>query len=73
MAKNTVLFLSVFFVLFTDKPKTTHYPERFLRCCIDLEVFSFPGKMFPTRGDVHIAPFTDDALYMEHFGKSNFW
>ncbi|XP_065165183.1 histone-arginine methyltransferase CARMER [Atheta coriaria] len=31
------------------------------------------GKMFPSRGDLHIAPFTDDALYMEQFGKANFW
>ena len=31
------------------------------------------GKMFPTRGDIHIAPFTDDSLYMEHYSKSNFW
>ena len=32
-----------------------------------------PGKMFPTRGDLHVAPFFDDALYMEHFSKANFW
>ena len=31
------------------------------------------GKMFPTRGDLYVAPFTDDALYMEHYGKSSFW
>ncbi|XP_049805040.1 probable histone-arginine methyltransferase CARMER isoform X2 [Schistocerca nitens] len=31
------------------------------------------GKMFPTRGDLHIAPFTDDNLYMEQFNKANFW
>jgi len=29
--------------------------------------------MFPTRGDLHIAPFTDDAMYIEHFSKANFW
>ena len=29
--------------------------------------------MFPTTGDLHIAPFFDDALYMEHFSKANFW
>jgi hypothetical protein len=32
-----------------------------------------PGRMFPTRGDLHIAPFTDDSLYMEQFNKANFW
>ncbi|XP_058788875.1 histone-arginine methyltransferase CARMER isoform X2 [Phymastichus coffea] len=31
------------------------------------------GRMFPTRGDLHIAPFTDESLYMEQFNKSNFW
>lgn len=29
--------------------------------------------MFPTRGDLHIAPFTDESLYMEQFNKANFW
>lgn len=29
--------------------------------------------MFPTQGDLHIAPFTDEALYMEQFSKANFW
>lgn len=33
----------------------------------------FTGKMFPTVGDLHVAPFTDDALYMEQFNKANFW
>ncbi|XP_076353690.1 histone-arginine methyltransferase CARMER-like isoform X2 [Tachypleus tridentatus] len=31
------------------------------------------GKMFPTRGDLHIAPFTDAALFMEQINKANFW
>ncbi|XP_066996970.2 histone-arginine methyltransferase CARMER isoform X2 [Anabrus simplex] len=31
------------------------------------------GVMFPSRGDLHIAPFTDDNLYMEQFNKANFW
>ncbi|KAK2718669.1 hypothetical protein QYM36_005863 [Artemia franciscana] len=31
------------------------------------------GKMFPTRGDLHVAPFTDESLYMEQFNKANFW
>lgn len=39
------------------------------------EAFSIlpSGKMFPTTGDLHVAPFFDDALYMEHFSKANFW
>ena len=44
--------------------------------------FSFPfiesmlnvaGKMYPGQGDLHIAPFTDEALYMEQYSKANFW
>ena len=31
------------------------------------------GKMFPSRGDLHVAPFNDDTLYMEQFNKANFW
>jgi len=33
----------------------------------------FVGKVFPSQGDLHIAPFTDEALYMEQCGKANFW
>lgn len=29
--------------------------------------------MFPSRGDLHIAPFSDETLYMEQFNKANFW
>lgn len=29
--------------------------------------------MFPTRADLHVAPFRDDALYMEQYNKANFW
>uniref|UniRef100_A0A673LZV1 type I protein arginine methyltransferase n=1 Tax=Sinocyclocheilus rhinocerous TaxID=307959 RepID=A0A673LZV1_9TELE len=31
------------------------------------------GMMFPTQGDIHLAPFTDEQLYMEHHARSNFW
>ncbi|XP_040583281.1 histone-arginine methyltransferase CARMER isoform X2 [Lepeophtheirus salmonis] len=31
------------------------------------------GKMFPSRGDLHVAPFTDEALYFEQINKVNFW
>lgn len=36
-------------------------------------MWGFLGKMFPTIGDVHLAPFTDEQLYMEQFTKANFW
>ena len=29
--------------------------------------------MFPTYGNLHIAPFSDEQLYMEQFTKANFW
>lgn len=29
--------------------------------------------MFPSRGDLHVAPFTDESLYMEQINKVNFW
>lgn len=31
------------------------------------------GKMFPTLGDLHVAPFTDEALFMEQTTKASFW
>ncbi|XP_030368490.1 histone-arginine methyltransferase CARM1-like isoform X2 [Strigops habroptila] len=31
------------------------------------------GMMFPTFGDIHLAPFSDEQLYMEHFSRANFW
>lgn len=31
------------------------------------------GKMFPTQGDLHVAPFSDEALYLEQYNKANFW
>ncbi len=41
--------------------------------CIDVTISFTPGKMFPSQGDLHVCPFTDDALYMEQFSKANFW
>ena len=29
--------------------------------------------MYPTKGDLYVAPFTDESLFMEHYGRSNFW
>ncbi|XP_062937236.1 histone-arginine methyltransferase CARM1-like [Cynocephalus volans] len=31
------------------------------------------GMMFPTFGDVHLAPFSDEKLYVEHYSRANFW
>ncbi|XP_077004416.1 histone-arginine methyltransferase CARM1-like isoform X3 [Tamandua tetradactyla] len=31
------------------------------------------GKLFPTFGDIHLAPFSDEQLYMEHYSRANFW
>ncbi|KAL0965720.1 hypothetical protein UPYG_G00284860 [Umbra pygmaea] len=31
------------------------------------------GMMFPTYSDMHLAPFTDEQLYIEHYARSNFW
>ncbi|XP_031335448.1 histone-arginine methyltransferase CARMER-like isoform X3 [Photinus pyralis] len=50
------------------------YNERMLETYLHAKKWLFPGgKMYPARGDLHIAPFTDDALYMEQFSKANFW
>jgi len=48
--------------------------ERMLETYLHAKKWLKPeGKMFPTRGDLHIAPFTDESLYMEQFNKVNFW
>ncbi|KAK1800546.1 hypothetical protein P4O66_005769 [Electrophorus voltai] len=31
------------------------------------------GMMFPTFSDIHLAPFTDEQLYLEHHARSSFW
>lgn len=31
------------------------------------------GKMFPTVADLHVALFSDDALYIEQTQKASFW
>ena len=56
--------------------------ERMLETFLHAKKFLKPGgKMFPSRGDLHLAPFTDEALYMEQYNKvkaililnSDFW
>ncbi|XP_035533931.1 histone-arginine methyltransferase CARM1-like [Morone saxatilis] len=31
------------------------------------------GLMFPSYGDIHLAPFNDEQLYFEHFARASFW
>ncbi|XP_036946641.1 histone-arginine methyltransferase CARM1 isoform X2 [Acanthopagrus latus] len=31
------------------------------------------GLMFPSRGDIHLAPFSDEQLYFEHYARASFW
>merc|ERR1719189_449255 len=48
--------------------------ERMLETYLHAKKWPKPeGKMFPSRGDLHVAPFTDEALYMEQINKVNFW
>ncbi|XP_003744362.1 histone-arginine methyltransferase CARMER [Galendromus occidentalis] len=50
------------------------YNERMLESYVHAKKFLKPGgKMFPTLGDLHVAPFTDAALFMEQMNKANFW
>ncbi|KAK3090314.1 hypothetical protein FSP39_010867 [Pinctada imbricata] len=50
------------------------FNERMLETYLHAKKWLKPGgKMFPTQGDLHISPFTDEALYLEQFSKANFW
>ncbi|CAH1772437.1 unnamed protein product [Owenia fusiformis] len=50
------------------------FNERMLESYLHAKKWLKPGgKMFPTLGDLHVTPFTDDSLYMEQFSKANFW
>lgn len=50
------------------------FNERMLETYLHAKKWLAPGgKMFPSRGDLHIAPFSDAALYMEQLNKANFW
>lgn len=50
------------------------FNERMLETYLHAKKWLQPGgKMFPTLGDLHIAPFSDAALYMEQLNKANFW
>ncbi|XP_035699876.1 histone-arginine methyltransferase CARM1-like isoform X1 [Branchiostoma floridae] len=48
--------------------------ERMLESFLHAKKWLKPGgRMFPSRGDLHITPFMDEQLYMEQFNKANFW
>ena len=48
--------------------------ERMLESFLHAKKWLKPnGKMYPTLGDLYVAPFTDEALYMEQASKANFW
>lgn len=50
------------------------FNERMLETYLHARKWLKPGgRMYPTEGDLHVAPFTDEALYMEQFNKANFW
>lgn len=50
------------------------YNERMLETYLHAKKWLKPGgKMFPSRADLHVAVFSDDALYMEQYNKANFW
>jgi len=50
------------------------FNERMLETYLHAKKFLKPnGLMFPTVGDLHVAPFSDEMLYMEQFTKANFW
>ena len=45
--------------------------ERMLETYLHAKKWLKPeGKMFPSRGDLHVAPFSDEALYMEQVQNS---
>lgn len=50
------------------------FNERMLETYLHAKKWLSPGgKMYPSRGDLHIAPFSDASLYMEQLNKANFW
>lgn len=50
------------------------YNERMLETYLHARKWLKPGgKMFPTQGDLHVAPFSDEGLYLEQYNKANFW
>lgn len=50
------------------------FNERMLETYLHAKKWLKPnGKMFPTKGDLHVAPFSDETLFTEQCQKTNFW
>lgn len=50
------------------------YNERMLETYLHARKWLKPnGKMFPSSGELHVAPFSDEALFLEQYNKANFW
>ncbi|XP_013919965.1 PREDICTED: histone-arginine methyltransferase CARM1-like [Thamnophis sirtalis] len=59
-----------------DFVRTATYHRAILQNHTDFKdkiIFCSPGMMFPTFSDIHLAPFSDEQLYMEHYSRANFW
>ncbi|XP_043917032.1 histone-arginine methyltransferase CARM1 [Protopterus annectens] len=50
------------------------FSERMLESYLHAKKWLKPkGLMFPTFSEVHLAPFSDEQLYMEHYNRASFW
>lgn len=50
------------------------YNERMIETYLHAKKWLKPeGKMFPSKGLLYIAPFSDEGLYMEQYNKCTFW
>lgn len=50
------------------------YNERMLESFLHAKKWLKPGgKMYPSKGVLYVAPFTDEQLYLEQCGKAFFW
>ncbi|MEE6459227.1 hypothetical protein FKM82_000580 [Ascaphus truei] len=50
------------------------FNERMLESYLHSKKWLKPhGMMFPAFSDIHLAPFSDEQLYMEHYSRANFW
>ncbi|KAE8632986.1 hypothetical protein XENTR_v10001736 [Xenopus tropicalis] len=50
------------------------FNERMLESYLHSKKWLKPkGMMFPAFSDIHLAPFSDEQLYTEHYSRANFW
>ena len=50
------------------------YNERMIESYLHAKKWLKPeGRMFPSKGLLYVAPFSDEALYIEQYNKSTFW